>query len=524
MDSASAVSGQVRRRSVSPQTEGISASNGDVPIAKRPRKDIGGKTVHAPRRKQRKSSAKRKDKTLIGQDAVHQRLADGTDRESPLRFHDELELDIVAISPSGEGLALTLAEKGPWVVIVPFCLPGEKVKARIYRNERLHSRADLLEVVQPNTEMRDTSQIKCKYFGSCSGCQYQMLPYETQLKLKRDVVVKAYENYSDIPGVSLPTIGGTIPSPLQYGYRTKITPHFSPVPRQHRNTEQKFDPDSGDPQPEWLKIGFNRVGMSSVMDIEECPIASPTINEALRSVRHDMMKKIYTFKKDVSLILRDSLRPDTDEHICVTDHKGRVRERIGDKYFEYSASSFFQNNNGVLVPLTDYVREAVFPATATVRPTHLVDAYCGAGLFAISLSSHFERVAGIELSKDSIQSANHNAELNDIPSSKCSFRAGDASNIFAAVKDFPPNETVVIIDPPRKGCDENFLKQLLVFQPQSVVYVSCNVHTQARDVGYILRAMEAAKSERRYVLESLCGFDLFPQTAHVESVAVLRLS
>lgn len=95
------------------------------------------------------------------------------------------------------------------------------------------------------------------------------------------------------------------------------------------------------------------------------------------------------------------------------------------------------------------------------------------------------------------------------------FRAGQAENIFDVVQDFPPEKTVVVIDPPRKGCDDKFIEQLLTFGPQTVVYVSCNVHTQARDVGRIMKT-------GGYRLESVRGFDLFPQTAHVESVSVLR--
>jgi tRNA (uracil-5-)-methyltransferase len=180
--------------------------------------------------------------------------------------------------------------------------------------------------------------------------------------------------------------------------------------------------------------------------------------------------------------------------------------------------------------LTNYVRDAIFSPTSgtETKPTHLVDAYCGAGLFAITLSPHFDTVAGIELSSDSIASATLNAQLNNIPSSKISFLSGDASQIFAKVQNFPRDKTVLVIDPPRKGCDEPFLRQLVEFGCEKVVYVSCNVHTQARDVGRVFELMEEKAKEnggegRRYVLESVRGFDLFPQTAHVESVAVLKL-
>lgn len=242
-----------------------------------------------------------------------------------------------------------------------------------------------------------------------------------------------------------------------------------------------------------------------------------------------------TYKRGATLLLRESLpipddgangNLDSETSVCVTDHKGTAREKIGDKTFEYSANSFFQNNNSVLVPLTSYVRDAIFSANGTSdrpRPTHLVDAYCGSGLFAISLSDNFEKLVGIELSADSIRSATHNATLNGCQD-KCSFLAGDAANIFSVVKnpeDFPRDRTVLIIDPPRKGTDENFIGQMMEFGCGVVVYVSCNVHTQARDIGMILG--KETKDGRKYVIESLRGFDLFPQTAHVESVAVLRL-
>ena len=138
------------------------------------------------------------------------------------------------------------------------------------------------------------------------------------------------------------------------------------------------------------------------------------------------------------------------------------------------------------------------------------------------LSPYFDHIAGIELSPESIKSAQHNASLNGIPPSKISFREGDAADIFASVKgDFIPSKTVLVIDPPRKGCDENFIKQVLKFGCATIVYVSCNVHTQARDVGRLVRG---GGEGRRYVVESLRGFDLFPQTAHIEGVAVLRLA
>lgn len=216
----------------------------------------------------------------------------------------------------------------------------------------------------------------------------------------------------------------------------------------------------------------------------------------------------------------------------MTDQKGTVRERVGDLLFEYTAGTFFQNNNSALIPLTSYVRDAVFPpesSPTSPKPTHLVDAYCGSGLFALTLARHFTTVAGIELSAESIRAAEHNASLNAslLSSTEISFMAGDAANIFSSVQPFPRDRTALIIDPPRKGTDARFIEQMVAFGASTVVYVSCNVHTQARDVGIILQRSaehaQGAGAGKKYVLESLCGLDLFPQTAHVEAIAVLRL-
>ncbi|KAG6856740.1 hypothetical protein H0H87_001340 [Tephrocybe sp. NHM501043] len=541
------------------QIHRLSPSELDLPLGKRPRLPGKGGSQKATKRS-KKRQQKRTDLpelcssedvlwrdviAVLGKDVVDKALEDGKEFDSPFDFHQEVEVEVSTIGSNGEAIGRLRNEERPWTVILPFALPGEKVKARIYRNARLHSFADLIEVITPNTKLRDSSRIKCQYFGTCGGCQYQMLSYETQLDLKRDVVVKAYKNFSDLVESSVPPIESTIGSPLQYAYRTKLTPHFEAPPKSAKKNQA---PSEG--KPEWLKIGFNRAGTSKTMDIEECPIATSVINEAYRPARENIAKNIYTYKRGVSLLYRDSLPipsapsggENTDPvddlsacletHVCVTDQRATAREKVGDFIFEYKAGSFFQNNNSVLVPLTTYVHDAIFPSKSTEaitidsdapQPTHLVDAYCGAGLFAITLSPHFQTVAGIELSKDSIKAAKTNAELNKIPSEKISFRAGDAADIFATVGEFPPDKTVLIIDPPRTGCDDNFIQQLLKFRCKTVVYVSCNVHTQARDVGKILKATEDEEQGRKYVLESVRGFDLFPQTAHVESVAVLRL-
>ncbi|KAG9125697.1 tRNA(m5U54)methyltransferase [Ceratobasidium sp. 392] len=445
-------------------------------------------------------------KAALGSEAVDIAIREYKDWDSPLSFGLELELTVSEITSTGDSLSIHTTPQGPWAVVVPFALPGEKIRAKIYRSSRLHSFGDLVEVLEPNNKLRDNSLIRCKYFGKCAGCQHQMISYETQLLMKKEIVRKAFENFS------------------------------------------AKDADSN-----WeLRIGFNQMGRRSVLDIEECPIATPVLNAALGPAREQVRSNIQTYKRGATLLLRDSLEPrsasgggkgaedatlppeiyianHTDDHdmrhVCITDSKSVVHERVGDFEFTFPAGQFFQNNNSVLKPLTEYVRDAILRPSQSgdAPPTHLVDTYCGSGLFSITLSPHFDVIAGIEISADSIVFAQRNAALNHIPTSKCTFRAGTASSIFASVGEFPPDRTAVVIDPPRKGCDEPFIEQLVAFRPATLVYVSCNVHTQARDVGSILQKTKEAEAGRRYQIESIRGFDLFPQTAHVESVAVLRL-
>ncbi|CAA7266427.1 unnamed protein product [Cyclocybe aegerita] len=477
----------------------------------------------------------REIRELLGEETVDRITEAGNAFKAPYMVGEEVVVRIEMIGSGGSGIAVAPEEKGPWAIVVPCALPGETVHVRIGRYEKMHSCASVVEVVSPNTELRDDSRVRCKYFGTCGGCQYQMLSGENQLKLKRDVIEKAYKTYSNLPKSSIPTVESTIESPLVYAYRTKITPHFERPPKYAK----KQDVISGS-QPPWLKIGFNVANSNSTMDIEECPIATSVLNEKYKSDRTEIIQNIFSYKKGVSLMYRDSLDPAFDakkmmlppvdklseaftKHVCVTDQKGVSRELVGDKLFQYTAGGFFQNNNAVLPLLVDHVRDLIDSGEGRDHPTHLVDTYCGAGLFAISLSDKFTKVAGIELSQSSIASAKENATLNGIPEEKISFLSGEAQNIFAAVRDFPPERTIVVIDPPRKGCDELFLKQLLDFRCNAVVYVSCNVHSQARDIGEIVRRTERDGEGRRYRMESLRGFDLFPQTAHVESVALLRL-
>lgn len=406
----------------------------------------------------------------------------------PYDYHQEIELTIDSLSNLGDGIAKVelpaalqpegSAADAKWVIFVPFALPGEKVLARIFRNDKNCSHADLITVLDPSPARREP---RCPLFGECGGCQYQHISYSAQLEWKTRQVSELLHHMADIDHPVLPAI----PSPREWNYRSKITPHFQ-KPRDGRIEA----------------IGFLRNGRrQSILDVPQCPIAMEVINDALPQIRKECHTKTRSYKKGATLLLRAT------EGRVETDNRAIATEQVGELSFNFLAGDFFQNNPYILPAFTAYVANRASQNNARF----LVDAYCGSGLFALALAASFEKVAGVEVSETAADWARANARSNGITNT--TFLASSAEAIFKDI-DFPAGETAVVIDPPRKGCDEAFLSQLFAFGPARCVYVSCNPATQMRD----LKAFIAAG----YILEEVQPFDLFPQTRHLECVAVLR--
>jgi tRNA (uracil-5-)-methyltransferase len=463
-------------------------------------------------------------------------------------YRSDIEVTIKELSSTGNGLGLQKDSSSDQVYVIPFTAPGDTVTAKVFKHDQKnkYSMADFVKVVDASPH-RDDSLVKCPYFASCSGCQFQMLPYDYQLVHKRSIVEKAYKNFSNLPPELIPTIGDTIGSPLQYGYRTKLTPHFDGPPDARRSDGRNGIKRNFKEVP---PIGFMKKGTRITIDIEDCPIGTDAVRNGNKRERKRVATELDKYHKGATLLLRESTEriaksaydasneqdsdaviEDRGDHIhkktCITDANAKSTEYIDDFQFVNPAGSFFQNNNSILPNFTQYIREHILPPSSSPHKiTHLIDAYSGSGLFTITLSSQFTSSLGIDISAASITSATNNATINNLPSSSAKFIAADAAALFASINT-PANETVVMIDPPRKGCDESFLRQLVRYGPARVVYVSCNVHTQARDVGVLVGGMKGIDGGMGvgvgcYEIESLRGFDFFPQTGHVEGVAVLR--
>ncbi|MEN9975026.1 MAG: hypothetical protein RLZZ282_1032 [Verrucomicrobiota bacterium] len=392
---------------------------------------------------------------------------------TPFQYHQEIEVTIDSLTNLGSGVGRI----DGWVVFVPFALPGESVKARIYRNDKNCSHGDLVDVLTPSL---DRVVARCPWFGECGGCQYQHLDYQKQLEWKARQVGELMKHMAGI----IFEVNDCLTTEQIWHYRSKITPHF----------EKPRDGVMGE-------IGFLACGRrSQLVDVPQCEIAMDAINTALPDIRAQLRDAAHTFKRGSTVLIRA-----TGDGV-ESDFKATATERVGDLTFQFLAGDFFQNNPFILPAFTGYVAKQAAAGGARF----LVDAYCGSGLFALTLAKHFDQVAGVEVSETSCEWARKNARSNAI--TNATFLTSSAEAIFAQIA-FPASETAVVIDPPRKGCTPEFLEQLVKFAPARVVYVSCDPATQVRDLKLL--------GSGGYVLEDVQPFDLFPHTRHLECVMTL---
>eukprot|EP00977_Amphora_coffeiformis_P009275 scaffold2103_cov185-Amphora_coffeaeformis.AAC.20 len=377
-----------------------------------------------------------------------------------------------------------------WVVMVPTVIPGELVRVRVFRNFNNYSEADLVQVLEPSP---DRVTPMCPLAMDCGGCQLQHMTIESQRQWKTEMVEEALTQYNLQEKATVSPCLGT---KEEFAYRSKLTPHYQQPRKSRRGVENVKKIDA---------IGFQRKTSRQLIDVETCPIATPAVNRAYAAVRERLLTEPPTSKRGATLLLRQGNLD--DEHV-ETNHKAFITTTVDGLSFSYRAGNFFQNNYYVLPLMVEHVvKEAVRGGSMT----HLADCYCGSGLFALSAAKHFEKVVGIEINDKAIAEATANAKNNAI--TNCEFLAASAENIFDVIPNFPRDQSVVVVDPPRKGCSEEFLEQLYNFGPARVVYMSCDPTTQARDAAGLV--------EHGYKITSVLPFDLFPQTRHIECLMIL---
>lgn len=368
-----------------------------------------------------------------------------------------LTLTVSDVAFGGEGVA----RLEDFVVFVPFVLPGEVVEAEVAEVKKRFARARLLRIIQAS---KDRVTPACPYFGVCGGCQYQHMAYETQLEIKRKQVA---DIFARIGGLDAGVVGPVVPCPQPYGYRNRIMV---------RSQWDKFK--------QGLNLGFIRADGRLVVDIAECKIAEPALNQQLREVRSHPPPK-----GGLKVVLR--IPPDG---------------------WEVPPDSFFQNNFLLLPGMVREVRERLRDSGSR----HLIDVYCGVGFFGIELAREVERFVGIEYDQMAIRAARANAEARACGNGE--FLAGTAEELVPQVLNrFPPDETTLLLDPPRKGCQRGLLEMLRQTGPHQLLYISCHPATMARDLNILC-------IDNVFEVVRVTPLDMFPQTAHVECVADLRRS
>jgi tRNA/tmRNA/rRNA uracil-C5-methylase (TrmA/RlmC/RlmD family) len=357
-----------------------------------------------------------------------------------------VDLKIEDVAFGGKGVA---REQGK-AVFVPYTIEGETISAEIVREKKQFAEAELVEVKQSSPN-RVAPQ--CPYFGRCGGCAYQHMDYEHQLAIKWRQVRDALQRIGKLKDVPMRPI---IPSPRQYAYRNRITVHALDG-----------------------VIGFFQRDSHCLIDVERCPISREEINRALAELREQ--KHV----RDGHYTLRAASKP-------------RV---------------FSQVNDEVAQALRDLIVDLVPP-----NQDLLIDAYCGAGFFAKALRDKFERVIGIDWDRFAIAAAKKNASEKEM------YIAGDVETELQRVGAVHLNRptrgndtstrrlrsipaTTLIVDPPATGLDAGVRNAILEIAPTTLIYVSCNPPTLARDLKEL---------QHRFAIESVAPLDMFPQTAEME--------
>lgn len=440
-----------------------------------------------------------------------------------------VEITITDLSDSGDGVG----RHGQRVVFVPDTVTGDRVRVRLVRVKPQYANGKLVEILEASPHRVRPS---CIVADKCGGCQWQHVSYEHQLVAKRNQVVAALGR---IGGFSDPEVAAPIQVGAALGYRNKSTYPFA------RSKEGI------------VQAGYYQKGSHILINLNQCPIQDERLNPLLAEVKKD----IYTQGWGIY-----------DE----TEHRGKLRHlslRVGRRTGEMLLTLVAKDDNivnlkaqaeawmtkfpslvGVFVNVNPNRTNAIFGATTTcvlgrtyleekfagltfqIRPetffqvyteqaeafleamlAHLdlkgdevlLDAYCGIGTLTLPLAKRAKQVVGIEMQPAAVEQALINAELNGL--TNVSFQTGTVEKLLSVVEIKPD---IIVLDPPRKGCEGTVVESLRHMGAARIVYMSCNPATLARD-------LKAFCADGMYRLEKVITADLFPQTSHVESIAFL---
>ena len=472
-----------------------------------------------------------------------------------MRKGDIIEVRIDRVAFGGQGIARV----DGLVIFVKGAIPGDRVRALIFRKKKAYAEAKIQELLVPSP---DRIEAPCPYFGICGGCQWQHVTYERQLEYKRGHVAEALSHIGSLSGIE---VHEPIPSEKRFAYRNKMEFSFSDRPWLPHPPPPPIAPATGssDPHPPLLKggrgdfaLGLHVPGtFDKIIDVDACLLQQERGNEILAEVKrfakesglppyglksHEGFWRFLTLRHSAYLdewmvnLVTSEMRSEVvlplaqrltalfpnvktvvnniterrasvavGEREVVLSGAGTIRDRIGPCSFQISANSFFQTNSlGAEKLYGKVVEYAELKGRETV-----LDLYSGTGTISIFLAGSARRVIGMEIAESAVVDARRNCQANGIET--CEFILGDIRENLSLLRIQPE---VMIIDPPRAGMHQDVLSRVLEIGAERIVYVSCNPATLARDLGQM---------KEQYQVTEIQPVDMFPHTYHIESVAKL---
>ena len=455
--------------------------------------------------------------------------------------------NIKLISAGAKGVSVGKTEDGK-TVLVSGAIPGDTVNARVKKAKSKYYEAEMVEILELSPFRIEP---ECIHFGVCGGCKWQNMSYEKQLEFKQNEVLNNIKRIGGIEDFEcIPILGGE----EHYFYRNKMEFSFSNA-RWLTSEEIKCDTEIDNKNA----LGFHIPGQwSKILDLKECYLQEAPSNEIRLAIRDYAIKNNLDFfdlrnqegflrtlmlrqnSKGEWMILIQFFREEKENRenllnfildkfpqiktlLYAINSKGNdsvydldiqtyfgegfIFEEMDGLKFKIGPKSFFQTNYKQALNL--YRKTLEF---ADIQENHVVyDLYTGTGTIAQYMARHAKEVIGIEAVQEAIDAAIENAELNGL--NNCTFYCGDMKEVFT--EEFlvqHPKADVLITDPPRDGMHPKVIEQILKLSPERIVYVSCNSATQARDL---------ALMKEHYNVVKILPVDMFPQTHHVENIALL---
>ncbi len=394
------------------------------------------------------------------------------------------QLEIEKLIYGGAGLA----RKDGQVFFVPKTAPGEKVEAEIRKAKQNFTKAKLTRLVEASPERIPAH---CPYFDRCGGCHYQHLSYERQVAAKIGILSELFDRAKIALNVDVKAVTGP-----EWNYRNRSQFHL------HNG-----------------RVGFLEEGSQKLVAVENCPVSSPKLNEALAALKRlardhrfpNFLKSIefFTNEEELQVNVLETNRPVAKHFFdwIAKEIPGVVSGAIeypGAGYqWKVSYRSFFQVNRFLVDDLTRL-------ATEGLQGQHAVDLYAGVGLFSLPLAKQFERVTAVESGKVAMYDLEANAKRYEISNVRIV-----QANVDAWLNDLNEKPDVIVADPPRAGLGLEASKRLAELKAPELRIVSCDPATLVRDL--------AALCAAGYRVEELTLIDLFPQTYHLETVTRLRI-